>query len=500
MILYDENYKFLGASNKELNRFGFSDITEFDSYHKDFAELFVKDDDYIYDFENFSWIDFILYGGANKDTAIIQNKAKEYKKVKIKIITVELTNNFCDIEKLYRVKLEDLGELSKEEETKITNTKINLSSMLTKSKDLKEDKKQNDLDINLSFMENEDIKDDDKSSINSISLDFLKKEKTKEEKPKAPLISKKEDEIKETNSNIVLDFFNSKVEDETPVTSISKKEEPLKEKESKSEFNLNFLGKKEDNQDKKVVEEEPKKSTFNLNFLNSNEDQNISQPQEEKPKVETPTPKKEEVPSLNLNFLKTEEVSQPKEEIKPEVKEEQKPEINLNFLKTEEESKPKKEIQQEIKEQSKPEINLNFLKSKDTHKEKTKELSKEEKSTIIDQIKNDIEEIDDKVENSLFLKNIDLPIEEKKDILNDFIDDSMQSLSLAKKFISHDDFDSTKFMIKKVLSSSNLLELDTVSQNLNLLAKSIDSKNKEDIEGNIQKSINSINNLKKIKI
>ena len=580
MILYDENYKFLGASKSELNRFGFEDIVEFKSFHKDFAELFVKDDNYIYNFDNFSWIDFILYGGANKDNAIVKNKKDEYKKVKIKITPIELINSFCECEKLYKIKLEDLGEVSKDEKEKLTKSNIDVNTMLKdSSKELKKDNENNDLDINLSFMNDKDVKVDDKATISSISLDFLKNKQPKVEQSKTPLVKKEEDklekDVNENDKDIVLNFFNSDVENSKPSTTIQKEEES-KVKDKKSKFNLNFLSKKEDKKEDKSVENKEQKTEvkdkpkqdLNLNFLKT----------EDESKKEDETPNSNQAPSLNLNFLKTEDKNEPKEPIQSQQSEEVKPDINLNFLKTEDKSVENKEQKTEVKDKPKQDLNLNFLKTEDESKkedetpnsnqapslnlnflktedknepkepiqsqqseevkpdinlnfiknqedivekeiketpslnlnllkteetkpnEEKKELTTQEKSTIIKQIKNDIEEIDDTPENFSFLANVDISIEEKKEILNDFIDDSMQTLSLVEKFILNNDFDSTNFMIKKISSSADLLELKAVSKNLNQLYQSISSENKEDIQKYIQKCIDSIKNLKNIKI
>ncbi len=496
MILYDENYKFLGASKSELNRFGFEDIVEFKSFHKDFAELFVKDDNYIYNFDNFSWIDFILYGGANKDNAIVKNKKDEYKKVKIKITPIELINSFCECEKLYKIKLEDLGEVSKDEKEKLTKSNIDVNTMLKdSSKELKKDNENNDLDINLSFMNDKDVKVDDKATISSISLDFLKNKQPKVEQSKTPLVKKEEDklekDVNENDKDIVLNFFNSDVENSKPSTTIQKEEES-KVKDKKSKFNLNFLSKKEDKKEDKSVENKEQKTEvkdkpkqdLNLNFLKT----------EDESKKEDETPNSNQAPSLNLNFLKTEDKNEPKEPIQSQQSEEVKPDINLNFIKNQEDI-----VEKEIKET--PSLNLNLLKTEETKpNEEKKELTTQEKSTIIKQIKNDIEEIDDTPENFSFLANVDISIEEKKEILNDFIDDSMQTLSLVEKFILNNDFDSTNFMIKKISSSADLLELKAVSKNLNQLYQSISSENKEDIQKYIQKCIDSIKNLKNIKI
>ncbi len=105
MILYDEHYRFLGISNETLAFLGYEDLSEFLSLHNDFADLFQKRDGYVYKFENFSWIDFILYSGAGNKNGIIQLKNGEETEVKIHIKEIYLARPIEEATKLYSVKI-----------------------------------------------------------------------------------------------------------------------------------------------------------------------------------------------------------------------------------------------------------------------------------------------------------------------------------------------------------------------------------------------------------
>jgi hypothetical protein len=60
MILYDDKHNFLGMSSHTLGFLGYEDIGDFLSLQKDFAELFVNREGFIYNFDNFNWIDLSI--------------------------------------------------------------------------------------------------------------------------------------------------------------------------------------------------------------------------------------------------------------------------------------------------------------------------------------------------------------------------------------------------------------------------------------------------------
>ena len=105
MILYDQNFKFIGMSAETLTFLGYEDLDEFCSMHNDFADLFIKREGYIHKFENFSWIHYILYSGAANKKALIDKKNGGELSVEITIKEVFLNKTYDGLEKIYSVKL-----------------------------------------------------------------------------------------------------------------------------------------------------------------------------------------------------------------------------------------------------------------------------------------------------------------------------------------------------------------------------------------------------------
>lgn len=646
MILYDESYNFLGMSEKVLTRLGYDDLDEFCTYHKDFAELFEKENGLIYNFENFSWLDFILYGGSDKDSAIVKTKSGEKFKAKIKVDEIKVKDDILGISKLFSVKLIEKEIIENSTPTQTSNN-INLSSMLEKKEEenqigievkkdlIKTDEKisnnftkneDSDLDINLSFIKNEDLKEDTTTTKPSFSLDFLKDDtQTKTTDATFTLQSDKPSslEIEDKEDDVVLNFFNSTVEEKESPTTPSLNLDFIKEEKQEE--------KQEDKQDEKEIETSKEDSFQNLKIdLTPKEEQtptinlNISQVDEKKDKEEIKPinisiesnsekqDKKEDEPLINLNFLKTDadtkdsasetikqdEVNEDKKEplinlnfLKsddkkeepdiiqnvPEVEEkkDETPSINLNFLKIDEDDEKQTEQKilndnkEEEKKDEEPLINLNFLKlDDDNDKKETKiedktsieqsfldikkpkeekkeirldlqtpsintestepaELNPEKKSKIIQQIKEDINEIDqnepiikpqnnendeivindalksilnintttnetntqgfqqeetkdisqpkveenkpevNKIEKFEFLPNLNISDDEKRNILKDFLDDATYNLNLIKKYINEMDMQSVKFLATKIKSSAEILELNTISSAAN---------------------------------
>ncbi len=473
MVLYDGNYNFLGMSEKLLNKLGFDDLNEFNSYYKDFADLFEKENGFIYKFQNFSWIDFILYGGANKDTAIIKDKSNNRIKVRLNINEILLKEDIKGAEKFYSVILEDEEILSKEEENTIQNSQkpIDITSMLiddsiTKDTDtikqgiqtVKEsvmdinvEKQQNhtmgmnkinnfedednsntkqnsdDLSINLSFLnqnQDQNIKEDkNKIEEDSFSLDFFNNNKIQnppQESIEKEQILKQQNNIeqnkftsdneisikndidispiqldksanKDEDSEIVLNFFKSNIDDDLDNKNTlnilrENKLEETKEREldiynsnnyedNSNLSDLNFLKLDMDESTSRQESElginlEALKN-FRLNedkqeFEEKNKQKDFATPQKEK---ESDVKEKLNDINIDLNFLKDE--NKQDETISSNFNNNIKKESNSNeadlnfefdFLKDAKINKMEEETKQKINTQNNQEINLNFLK------------------------------------------------------------------------------------------------------------------------------------------
>ena len=115
MILYDQDFNFIGMSGETLRFLGYEDIDEFTSMHADFADLFIKKEGFIYKFDNFSWIHYILYSGAPNKKAYIRHKNGTEICADISIREVFLNHSYDNLRMIYSVKLinEGFAELSK---------------------------------------------------------------------------------------------------------------------------------------------------------------------------------------------------------------------------------------------------------------------------------------------------------------------------------------------------------------------------------------------------
>jgi hypothetical protein len=75
LILYDKDTKFLGASADVLSVLGYEDIKAFTAYNNDVADLFVNKQGYVYKFDNFSWISYVLNGSLPNKNVIIKTRS-----------------------------------------------------------------------------------------------------------------------------------------------------------------------------------------------------------------------------------------------------------------------------------------------------------------------------------------------------------------------------------------------------------------------------------------
>ena len=105
MILYDKNYNLIGVSRAVLGFLGYNDLEEFKSIHEDFAELFVEKKGYIYKFKNFSWIEYVLYGGGGNKRAVVSLKNSQEVETELRVREIELLKNIGQSDKFYLIEL-----------------------------------------------------------------------------------------------------------------------------------------------------------------------------------------------------------------------------------------------------------------------------------------------------------------------------------------------------------------------------------------------------------
>jgi hypothetical protein len=380
MILYDDKYNFLGMSSHTLGFLGYEDVGEFLSMHNDFSNLFVNKEGFIYDFDNFNWIDFVLYSGSANKSAIITLKNGRETQVDLSIKEVHLGHDLNGIKKLYSVKVisdkfHEISGVPKNSETTGGIGGFSLSGLVEKES-LKEEKvetvpQNSDFQNLISESKPQEKEKKSESFILNISKDEIV--------PKEEIIEEKT--VPDIQDDFKLDFFNesttSKEHDETSdFTLLQIDSEPDKEKEEP----INFLLKSDDLESKTPIaetlseEQTPTLEAFNL--LND----------------EIKTDKQIEIPSLEIepNFLKTVELDEnttleDTEEIKEEepsstIKESG---FKLDFLKMDLDSVS--EPEETESESADNESNYNAI----------------DHTEIIQQIKNDIKEIDSAEEKTV---------------------------------------------------------------------------------------------------
>jgi hypothetical protein len=191
MILYDQNFNFIGMSAETLTFLGYEDLDEFTSMHTDFADLFVKKEGFIHKFENFSWIHYILYSGAANKKAYVKQKNGAEVTVDITIKEVFLTDKYEGLSRVYSVKLinENFTNISKTDVHDKRSKKNNEFSLKKLAKGLDLPEPVSELEPAISKSETEIEKQSKSAEPSDFVLDmpdssiFATQEETTETKP-----------------------------------------------------------------------------------------------------------------------------------------------------------------------------------------------------------------------------------------------------------------------------------------------------------------------------
>ncbi len=406
MILYDDKHNFLGMSSHTLGFLGYEDISEFLSLNNDFANLFVNKEGYIYKFDNFAWIDFVLYSGSANKSAIITLKSGQETQVDLSIKEVFLTHPIGDIKKLYSVKLisNSFHEISGTSKT--TNSDIgafSLSGLVKKEPSIDEKAKieSEKVEFENKLFESNQQQKEDKSFILNIDEDQL----TEKEAPEAPL---KTEDLKidlfkeEQNEPKNQDLTTNKLPNDQPNQTIDFLKNNNIEDQNRPEQQEGFTLLKDEKQNDKNDEEQPtqeqniestnsektekKESGFLFDFLKIDD-----QTSKENSKDEITPPKEQNIqetetksePEIELGFLSKDSIEQEVEE--PIEKKESG--FLFDFLKIDDQTSkenpkdeitpPKEQSIQETETKSEPEIELGFI-SMDSLNDKSSKIKEEE--------------------------------------------------------------------------------------------------------------------------
>jgi hypothetical protein len=116
MVLYNKAGDFLGIDQDVLTLMGFEDMEDFKLHVADFADCFVPRAGYIYKFEKFFWIDYLLHGGVPSKKALLRLKSGKEIVVEVQINELFPLGKFENQEALYGVNLSRLKETPLPEE------------------------------------------------------------------------------------------------------------------------------------------------------------------------------------------------------------------------------------------------------------------------------------------------------------------------------------------------------------------------------------------------
>jgi HPt (histidine-containing phosphotransfer) domain-containing protein len=358
-------------SSHSLSFLGYEDIGDFLSLHNDFANLFVNQEGYIYKFDNFSWIDFVLYSGSANKKAIIRLKNNQETEVDISIKEIHLAHPLNDIKKIYSVKIlsdsfHKISGMPKSNETGNFTLDDIGGKEPTATENISIDTKKDDFQsLNLTDNTNQQIN----TGIGGFSLSSLIEDNQSSQPDQVVekddfLTTEKEEKELDTNEekSFILNIDNEEVNSQNPQNSdIDTKDRKNEEEDIKLDFLKADTQKDESDfilKDPEIVKEEenPLKD-----FLLKNDDEKVEEKNEETLSGKNP---------FGFHLLKEEEVSDETKEtttnsqVEEEIKED-KQESFLNLLKTENETQT-------------DDNNLNFLQPQEESKEQERELTVDE--------------------------------------------------------------------------------------------------------------------------
>ncbi len=545
MILYDQNYNFIGISSETLSYLGYEDVEDFTSQHSDFANLLVNKEGYIYKFQNFSWIDFILYSGSPNKSALLQLKSGEQIEIKLSVKEVHLTTNINGSEKYYGVRIisENFVNIASKTDASIVEkspakNSFSLDTLMSADNVLEENTPAE------TMPETEEVE-----SENDFVLNFPSKESVKEESSFSLDLREEKDEV-EVKESAPIDF---KLDiQETPfMQDITSQEVSYQEKEVENE-SLNFLKREEDSSltpAKVELDSEDKEQGFSLDFLKKETALEEETPSSDKSttefilecKEETTQEKKDD--DFSLNFLKKSFVEESTEQLSTDVPSTKEEDF---ILKIDEESSSKEEmydnnkeqiiaqIQQDIAEIDAVEESSNdifstqesetldsYLFTKNEVKKEKKsftktlkslfseseELAFEEESTHIQEPdailkKNDSDEKNRITADTLHIQEriatltpLGLDKEEEDELLAEFIHDTKVNIALFKEYINSNNMDQAEYSLIKMQSSANILNLNDIIITLANIKQSCTSHDRHNLDDLLKILDNQVQSL-----
>lgn len=129
MLIYNHNKELLGIDETDLTSLGFSSLSELQAEADDFADLFVKEPGHIHNFKHIHWIDFAECSDSIENSKVIIKTSSKSFKCSIDVKSAYLIDS--PEEKAFLVYLQNLRELSVDENGEVTETLIATSTPKT---------------------------------------------------------------------------------------------------------------------------------------------------------------------------------------------------------------------------------------------------------------------------------------------------------------------------------------------------------------------------------
>jgi hypothetical protein len=579
LILYDQNYNFIGISNETLSYLGYEDLTDFTSQHSDFANLLVNKEGYIYKFQNFSWIDFILYSGSPNKLALLKLKSGEELEIKLSVKEVHLTVPIGNSEKYYAVRIlsDNFVNIASKTDASIVEksppkNSFNLNSLMTTEQHvegststpppvLEDTQNDTESDFVLNFPSSDELKE---SPIESIDL------REKEDSEPLLVIDKEdfslnlsdtisdttEEEIAQSTDSVIKEHssqdFALKLPTEEDDTTVS----PLSEE--KSEISLNFLKTTHEDRVAEKIKDAQVNTEVSLDFLKSDETASVSDTVdagfklkhrdtvEESPLEADYVAKNESSENISLNFLKTEDTTSSNiedednetlsfikiEEDSPLEQENQASQIEEDVFSTLKKEQIIAQIKSDIDEIDAVEESELFEKNENTHIEEedfalnatlfNKNEVKKEKKSFTNTLKSlfiESNELENKVSKEeeflniapepeatlkehsgeesthISLSALGLDKAEEDALLQEFIHDTKENIALFKSFVESNNLEQTDYLLIKMHSSADILNLNDIIETLTQIRESCkesDTNNIEMLLGQLQMQVHSL--------
>ena len=519
MILYDQNYNFIGMSSENLSYLGYEDLSDFTSQHSDFANLLVNKEGFIYKFQNFSWIDFILYSGSPNKAALLKQKNGAEVEIKLSVKEVFLTTEINNNQKYYAVRIisDNFVNIASQTDPEISKksppkNSFNLNNLITEeglepstnivkeefasipSPSMQEPVSEKSEEFVLNFPSQESIEES-----NNFKLDLTQESETpplsaEEKNDEAPIF---QEEFKLKLSTEAFDEPILASEEESVESFLKMEESTLLKEEPAVTFDIQ----RQETFDASPVQEENTASGFSLKHastpapevqesVNSPINLNFLQTQEPEPvaeiniEPETPLAIKETTQDANLSFLK-QATRHEVQELEPmHNKEEIISQIQHDIAEIDADDDTPLTIQQETLTQNEgiSDISTSMFNQNEAQDEK-KSFTKTLKSLFNqpEEISNESADFMDepsallkkndeitaigtqeipKVEETLSTLGLDK--EEENDLIIEFIEDTQQNIELFKQYHQSNQETQANYTLIKIQSSAEILNLNDI--------------------------------------